>query len=101
MGQEQLQEFSYDSSFCDEIYLVYTFLVCIVEHEYLSKFKISSIDFFSNILDNLFMRAVFKKVYKLYKTPEYDAWLEHQTLKSQVQIADRLSKIELEGYFGI
>ncbi len=46
------------------------------------------------------MRVVLKKVYKLYKTPEYGAWLEQQTFKSQVQIADRLSKIELEGHFG-
>lgn len=47
------------------------------------------------------MRVVFKKAYKLYKTPEYGAWLEQQTLKSQVHIADRLSKIELEGAVSI
>lgn len=46
------------------------------------------------------MRVVVKRIYKLYRTHEYDAWLEQQTFKSQVQIADRLSKIELEGYFG-
>ncbi len=40
-----------------------------------------------------------KKNYKFYKTREYQEWLEDETYKSQVQIADRLSKIQAEGYF--
>ena len=38
--------------------------------------------------------------YKIYKTPEYQEWLEEQLAKAQVQIEDRLSKIETDGYFG-
>ena len=38
--------------------------------------------------------------YAIYKTPEYQEWFESQPLKAQVQIEDRLSKIEVEGYFG-
>lgn len=41
-----------------------------------------------------------KKNYTLYKTREYLEWIKGETEKSQVQIADRLSKIELEDYFG-
>jgi putative addiction module killer protein len=40
------------------------------------------------------------KKYKFYKTDEYQEWLEQETYKSQTQIAERLLKIELEGYFG-
>lgn len=43
--------------------------------------------------------AIAKK-FKFYKTHEYQEWLEQETYKSQVQIADRLSKIQTEGYFG-
>jgi putative addiction module killer protein len=32
---------------------------------------------------------------------EYSEWLEGETRKSQVQIADRLEKIESEGHFGV
>ena len=39
--------------------------------------------------------------YRLIKTPEYEEWLNGETLKSKVQIADRLEKIESEGYFGL
>jgi len=38
--------------------------------------------------------------YKIYKTFEYEEWLDEQKVKEQVQIEDRLSKIETEGYFG-
>jgi putative addiction module killer protein len=41
-----------------------------------------------------------KKKYIFFKTPEYQTWLEQETYKSQVQIADRLSKIQTESYFG-
>lgn len=40
------------------------------------------------------------KRYNLHRTPEYIEWLSKQTDKAQAQIAERLSKIELEGYFG-
>lgn len=46
------------------------------------------------------MKPIFKKKYKLFKTPEYQEWLSEQTFKAQVQIAERLSKIELDNYFG-
>ena len=39
-------------------------------------------------------------LYRLLKSPEYEAWLEEETLRSQVQIASRLERIESEGYFG-
>src|SRR5262249_14276051 len=39
--------------------------------------------------------------YKLIKTLEYENWLEDETLKSRVQIANRLEKIETEGHFGV
>lgn len=41
-----------------------------------------------------------EKHYYFETTTEYDEWFENETMKSQVQIADRLSKIEKEGYFG-
>ena len=43
---------------------------------------------------------ILKKNYKFYKTREYQDWLEDETYKSRVQIADRLFKIQREGYFG-
>jgi hypothetical protein len=39
--------------------------------------------------------------YRLIKTPEYEEWLSDETLKSRVQIADRLEKIETDGHFGV
>lgn len=44
--------------------------------------------------------GIIKRKYVFYKTPEYQDWLEDETYKSQVQIADRLAKIQLDGYFG-
>ena len=41
-----------------------------------------------------------RKAYKILTVPEYQEWLEAQTLKERVQIAKRLQSIELEGYFG-
>lgn len=38
--------------------------------------------------------------YRILKAPEYQDWLEEETLKSRVQIAARLELIETEGYFG-
>ena len=37
--------------------------------------------------------------YRIIKTPEYQKWVERETLKSQVQIATRLATIETEGCF--
>jgi putative addiction module killer protein len=53
-----------------------------------------------NSPDAILMIRFLKKHYQLYKTPEYESWLSDQTDKEQAQIAERLSKIELEGYFG-
>lgn len=39
--------------------------------------------------------------YRLIKTPEYEEWLSDETLKSRVQIANRLEKIETDGHFGV
>ena len=44
--------------------------------------------------------TIIKKGYKFFKTPEYQEWTAGETHKSQVQITDRLSKIQLDGYFG-
>lgn len=41
-----------------------------------------------------------KKGYKFYQTPEYLEWLEDETYKSRFQITERLSKIQMDGYFG-
>lgn len=46
------------------------------------------------------MKFIIKKEYKLYKSTEYQNWIEKESYKSQVQIAERLSKIETDGYFG-
>lgn len=40
------------------------------------------------------------KYYTIYNAPEYDDWLTGQPAKSQVQIRQRLSHIQDEGYFG-
>ena len=53
----------------------------------------------SNILYYVFM-VTLKKNYKFYKTREYQNWLEEETYKSRVQITDRLTKIQTDGYFG-
>lgn len=39
--------------------------------------------------------------YRLIKTQEYEEWLNEEPLKSRVQIADRLEKIETNGHFGV
>jgi putative addiction module killer protein len=38
--------------------------------------------------------------YNVYRTTEFDDWLGDETLKSQVQVEKRISKIEMEGHFG-
>lgn len=38
--------------------------------------------------------------FKIYNTPEYDDWLSEQGAKSQVQIRQRISHIQDDGYFG-
>ncbi|NNM43048.1 MAG: hypothetical protein HKM07_01730 [Chlamydiae bacterium] len=40
------------------------------------------------------------KAYTIYNAPEYDEWLEEQTGKGQVQIRERISHIQDDGYFG-
>ena len=39
-------------------------------------------------------------MYRILKTPEYEAWLAREPLKSQVQIEKRVSNIESGGHFG-
>lgn len=46
------------------------------------------------------MKLKINKKFRLFKTPEYQLWHEKQNFKSQAQIAERFSKIELQGYFG-
>ena len=41
-----------------------------------------------------------ERSYHIYRVPEFRDWLEEQTEKAKVQIDDRLSKIQDEGYFG-
>ncbi len=41
-----------------------------------------------------------EKHYDFDKTTEYEEWFEEETFKSQVQIEDRLSRIETDGHFG-
>jgi len=38
--------------------------------------------------------------YRIYNTPEYEAWLDEQPAKAQVQIRGRLAHIQDDGYFG-
>lgn len=38
--------------------------------------------------------------YRIYRITEFKDWFNEQTEKAQVQIDDRLSKIQDEGYFG-
>jgi hypothetical protein len=40
------------------------------------------------------------KAYTIYNAPVYDEWLEEQPAKSQVQIRERISHIQDDGYFG-
>lgn len=46
------------------------------------------------------MIRIVKKANKLYKSLDYNSWYDEQPLKTQQQITERLSKIELDGYFG-
>lgn len=39
-------------------------------------------------------------LYKIYRTEEYDKWLDKETYRSKLQIKERLNKIRAEGYFG-
>jgi len=41
-----------------------------------------------------------KKKYQIFRVPEFRIWFYEQTVKVQVQINDRLSKIQDDGYFG-
>lgn len=43
------------------------------------------------------MRA---QIYQIHRIPEFRNWYETQTEKAKVQIDDRLSKIQEDGYFG-
>lgn len=38
--------------------------------------------------------------YTIYNTAEYDDWLNEQPAKSKVQVRERISHIQDEGYFG-
>lgn len=37
---------------------------------------------------------------ELFQTEEFEDWLNEQPARSRIQIADRLNKIKVEGYFG-
>ena len=39
--------------------------------------------------------------YSIHRSPEFCCWYDEQTEKSKVQIDDRLSKIQEDGYFGV
>jgi putative addiction module killer protein len=39
-------------------------------------------------------------MYKLYKTNEFEDWLNGEPLKSKLQIEDRLLRISCDGHFG-
>ena len=41
-----------------------------------------------------------KRTYQIFRIPEFRDWFNEQTEKARVQIDDRLSKIQDEGYFG-
>lgn len=41
-----------------------------------------------------------EKTYKIFNTPEYDEWLDEQTVKSQIQVRSRITNIQDEGHFG-
>jgi len=38
--------------------------------------------------------------YKIFKTDEFEEWLEQEPAKSRVQVATRIEKIQEEGHFG-
>lgn len=38
--------------------------------------------------------------YSIFKTEEYDEWIEEKSDKEKLQIASRLDKIEKHGHFG-
>lgn len=38
--------------------------------------------------------------YKIYYSKEYTRWYAQQTLKSKLQIDDRLENIKINGHFG-
>lgn len=40
------------------------------------------------------------RIYSIHRVPEYRIWYEAQPEKTKVQIDERLSKIQDEGYFG-
>jgi putative addiction module killer protein len=40
------------------------------------------------------------RIYTIYNTTEYDEWLDEQPAKGQVQIRQRISHIQDQGYFG-
>jgi putative addiction module killer protein len=40
------------------------------------------------------------RAYQILRIPEFRSWFEAETEKSKMQIDDRLSKIQDEGYFG-
>lgn len=40
------------------------------------------------------------RAYQILRSPEFRDWFGEQTEKARVQIDDRLSKIQDEGYFG-
>ncbi|MFN0065127.1 MAG: type II toxin-antitoxin system RelE/ParE family toxin [Chlamydiales bacterium] len=41
-----------------------------------------------------------ERAYQIHRVPEFRDWFDEQTEKARVQIDDRLSKIQDEGYFG-
>ena len=41
-----------------------------------------------------------QNTYTIYNAPEYDDWLDKQSLKSQVQVRQRISHIQDDGHFG-
>ena len=41
-----------------------------------------------------------ERAYHIHRVPEFRDWFDEQTEKTRVQIDDRLSKIQDEGYFG-
>lgn len=42
-----------------------------------------------------------ERAYHIHRIPEFRDWFNEQTEKAKVQIDDRFSKIQDEGYFGI
>ncbi len=46
------------------------------------------------------MKIYTKCPYKIYKAPEFIEWIKNETLKSQLQIDQRISNITTYNYFG-